>query len=132
MVTATKKIPTQEEFARMAEEVKAEREGTAEAIRQGIEKGAGRREISEYERKGISGLVEAFFGDHLGPFTDADFATALRLAEVTASERLLTKFLGALDIEGRVTDWSDNPNGILGRAIDQAADVIRPYLKESE
>ncbi|HKZ20592.1 MAG TPA: hypothetical protein VJQ57_10815 [Acidimicrobiia bacterium] len=31
-------------------------------------------------------------------------------------------------MEGAASDWKDVPDSMLGKALDQAADMIRPYL----
>jgi hypothetical protein len=103
-----------------------------QALKSAIVEGIGAAVLTEVERRGVVTVVDMVFDggwqDSEDAFDEKAYKRAKTLAAELSHSRLLRKFLGVWWMEEAASDGKDVPDGILGRALDQAADQIRPYL----
>lgn len=124
---------TPERLARLqdiAGKISAYRNQVGDAVAEGIEEGANGRPVSEAEARGIDMLVSYLTSDMpTNELVGENLTWASRLARNCASDRLLTKVMGAWYMEGTATDWKELLDGPLGKAVDQAVETLRPFLE---
>jgi hypothetical protein len=126
MVTEVRTTPSPEELAELREKHDRQWDRLYEAIYAGIA-AAG---ISQDDGRGVSALASLTFSDFVVHEFDDDAAFwCTRLADVLARQPLMVKMLNALELDRDVTDCADDPNGVLGKAINGAIEVLEPVAR---
>ncbi|HJQ94968.1 MAG TPA: hypothetical protein VJ935_04575 [Acidimicrobiia bacterium] len=128
MIAITKPSPTEEEFKAFNDRF----DTFQEAIKSAVAEGIGSAVLTVAERRGIQLLVDLVFDggwqDTEERFDDKGYAWAKTLAAELAHSNLFRKFMGVWYMEDAASDGKDVADGMLGKALDQAAESIRPYL----
>jgi hypothetical protein len=124
-------ISVEEAYAKIAGDLVEGEQAQVAAVMRGILEGANGRELKPYEVDGIDFLISGYlFGDRVpGSLSDEDHEQARVFSKFVASDRLLTKAIGAWYLEGQVVDWKDNVDGIVGSALDRATEVLATYQR---
>jgi hypothetical protein len=91
-------------------------------------------ELTPTRKEAIRFLVAMAFGTHNfdEPYSDDALAVAQGLAQTVAASPLLIKLVEAWHLEGQIFDWTDNPDGIAGKAIDGAIEVLSTYVTRDQ
>jgi hypothetical protein len=116
-----------------------QREQLQDAANRGIEDGIAHPdsllpvtiELTPTRREAIEWIVGMAFASHdpEGPHSDEALAVARGIANTVAGSPLLIKLVEAWYLEGQIFDWVDNPDGVTGRAIDGAIEVLSTYQR---
>lgn len=140
MVTEARRYPTEEETREGLAVINRQREQLQDATDRGIEEGIAHPdsrlpvtiELTPARREAVEWIVSMAFGSHdpEGPHSEEALAVAEGLATTVAGSPLLIKLVEAWYLEGQIFDWIDNPDGIAGRAIDRAIEVLNTYREK--
>ena len=127
--TPTNQPWTDEDLRRAVDEIENEHAAVEAAINRGIDEGADGAPLSALDRAAIEMLIAVDVADpgelELEGVTGHEFA-----ARCLAASPLMRKVALAVFLEYAANERG-LPDGILGRALDQAIDQLTPYAKTS-
>lgn len=112
-----------ETFSKLSDE---QRENFEQALQLGISRSGA--ELGPLEREGLHMFVD-IVRNHASRDVDHETLRALceSLTETWSRDPLIRKLFAAYEAEWRVNrDWA-MPDGLVGQAIDEAVDTLRPY-----